>query len=75
MSSRDSSPLSPKKNWLDWLRYSGASITIAVNPWHWSWLPQVQNEPLDTWIGPNEHRLCVSWLFLTVRMWLDDGAW
>jgi hypothetical protein len=30
---------------------------------------------LDTWIGPNEHRFYVSWLMVTVRLWIDDGAW
>jgi hypothetical protein len=75
MSSNDSSKLFRKRTWLDWLRYSGASITVTVNPWHWQWWPQIQNESLDTWIGPNEHRFYVSWLMLTVRIWIDDGAW
>jgi hypothetical protein len=75
MSSNDSSKLFRKRTWLDWLRFSGASVTITANPWHWQWWPQIQNEPLDTWIGPNEHRFYVSWLMLTVRVWVDDGAW
>jgi len=75
MSSNDSKKLFQKRTWLDWLRFSGASVTVTVNPWHWSWIPQIQNEPLDTWIGPNEHRFYVSWLMLTLRIWTDDGAW
>ena len=47
MSSNDSSKLFRKRTWLDWLRFSGASVTVTVNPWHWQWIPQIQNEPLD----------------------------
>ena len=75
MSSTDSKKLFHKRIWLDWLRYSGASVSITLNPAHWTWWPQIQNEPLDTWIGPNERRFYVSWLMLTVRIWIDDGAW
>jgi hypothetical protein len=75
MSYRNSEPLLHKRNWLDWLRYSGAAISITVNPWHWRWIPQIQNEPLDSWIGPNERRFYIAWLMLTVRIWTDDGSW
>ena len=75
MSSNDSRKLFHKRTWLDWLRFSGASVTVTVNPWHWQWWPQIQNEPFDTWIGPYERRFYVSWLMLTVRIWIDDGAW
>lgn len=59
---------------LKWLRYSGASISITVNPFHWRLVPDF-DEPLDTWVGPNESRFYVAWLMLTVRIWVDDGAW
>ena len=75
MSSRDSDRLFRKRTWLDWLRYSGASVSITLNPFHWAWIPQMQNEPLDTWIGPNEHRFYISWLMITIRVWIDDGSW
>ena len=75
MSSNDSSKLFRKRTWLDWLRFSGASVTVTVNPWHWRRWPQILDQPLDTWIGPNERRFYVSWLMLTVRIWIDDGAW
>ena len=75
MSSKDSNRLDSKSTLFNWLRYSGASITVTANPFHWSWWPQIQNEPLDTWIGPNEHRCYFSWLMITVRIWTDDGSW
>ena len=75
MSSQDSDRLFRKRTWLDWLRYSGASVSITANPFHWTWIPHLQNEPSDTWIGPNEHRFYLSWLAITVRVWIDDGSW
>ena len=76
MSSRRSNKPAPiwKPGVFNWIRYSGASISITVNPLHWRLIPDFQ-EPLDTWIGPNEKRLYLSWLMLTVRIWIDDGAW
>ena len=75
MSSRDSETLFRKRTLLDYLRYSGASLSVTLNPAHWAWLPQIQNEPLDTWIGPNEHRFYFSWFMITLRAWIDDGSW
>jgi len=59
---------------LKWLRYSGASVSVTVNPLHWQWIPDF-DEPLDTWLGPNERRFYAAWLMITVRVWIDDGAW
>ena len=75
MSSSDSKTLFSKRTMLDWLRYSGASVSVTLNPFHWRWIPEIQNEPLDTWIGPNERRFYIAWLMITVRLWIDDGAW
>jgi hypothetical protein len=58
-----------------WLRYSGASVIIAVNPLHWSWRPQARRAFIDEWVGPHERAWFVGWLFLTVRVWIDDGSW
>ena len=75
MSSRDSDRLFRKRTWFDWLRYSGATVCFTLNPAHWNWIPQIQGEPLDTWIGPNERRFYATWLMITVRVWIDDGSW
>jgi hypothetical protein len=56
---------------LNYLKYSGASVILTVNPFHWRIIPMyVKNQE---WGEENTH--AVSWLFLTVRVWLDDGSW
>lgn len=57
-----------------WLRYSGISVIITVNPAHWQWRPWA-NRFQDEWAGPNSSTVSVGWLFLTVRAWIDNGAW
>ena len=59
----------------DWIRYSGASITITVNPFHWRWVPQARRAFIDEWVGPHERAWVASWLFVAVRVWVDDGSW
>ena len=59
---------------MNWLRYSGISVTITLNPFHWSLLPW-HNRFYDEWVGPNEQHYNVGWLFLTIRLWIDDGSW
>ena len=59
---------------LKWLRYSGASVIITVNPLHWRWKPWTMNF-VDEWIGPHERTVTMGWLFVTVRLWIDDGSW
>lgn len=61
-----------------WIRYSGASVIVTVNPCHWRWRPYMSRhtEGPDGWpLGPNEQTYTLSWLFLTVRVWLDNGDW
>lgn len=78
MSLTGSEQQNPKPIWkptmLDWIRYSGASMSVTVNPFHWSLFPRF-GEPKDVWTGPNERRFVVSWLFFTIRAWIDDGSW
>ena len=57
-----------------WLRYSGACVIITVNPAHWRWIPWA-NRFQDEWAGPRERTVSVGWLFVTVRLWIDDGSW
>lgn len=59
---------------LRWLRYSGISFIVAVNPMHWRWLPWGRTE-YSEWSGPREHTWAGGWLFLTIRIWIDDGSW
>ena len=60
---------------LKWVKYSGASAIVTVNPLHWRWMPVAKHEQNAEWPSPNEHTYMVSWLFLTVRAWIDNGDW
>jgi hypothetical protein len=60
---------------LKWLRYSGASVAVTVNPLHWAWMPQAGRAFADEWAGPNERNYYARFLFVTFRLWIDDGSW
>jgi hypothetical protein len=60
---------------LKWVKYSGASAIVTVNPLHWLWTPVAQHEPIREWPSTNQRTYRVSWLFLTVRIWIDNGDW
>ena len=57
-----------------WIKYSGTSIILTLNPLHWSLVPRAY-KAYNEWAGPNEWTGQVTWLFLTVRVWIDDGSW
>jgi len=59
---------------MKWLTYSGLSVILTVNPLHWSLLPWARRERSE-WDGPNEWTSSCGWLFLTIRVWIDDGSW
>jgi len=60
---------------LNWIRYSGISVIITLNPLHWQWMPVAKHERNIEWPSPNEHTYRVAWLWLTVRIWIDNGDW
>jgi hypothetical protein len=60
---------------IKWLTYSGASVIITVNPLHWRLVPQAGRAFTGEWAGPNERTWYASWMFLTLRVWIDDGSW
>jgi hypothetical protein len=59
----------------NWIRYSGASISININPLHWRWVPQAGKAFVDEWVGPRERTYFAGWLFVTIKIWADDGSW
>jgi hypothetical protein len=59
---------------MDYLRYSGASIIFQLNPLHWKVLPWIRKESNAEW-GSVEHTYSFSFLFLTIRIWIDNGDW
>jgi hypothetical protein len=60
---------------MKWLTYSGLSVIITFNPLHWRWMPAGGEAFRDVWASPNERSYYAGWLFLTVRLWIDDGSW
>lgn len=63
--------------WYPWIRYSGASITLVVNPFNWRWLPWAENA-VDAGVSitdPNYRGVVFGWLFLVVKLWIDDDTW
>jgi hypothetical protein len=65
-----------KKLW-NWVKYSGAVINISVNPLYWKVLPwfKVDSDNAEWPLGPSEFTFSFGFLFLTVRIWIDDGRW
>jgi len=60
--------------WLGWIRYSGITVRLNLNPCHWYWLPVVRSEHNMEWGSPLRSWRA-GWMFLTVRLFLDDGSW
>ena len=48
---------------LNWIKYSGASLSIRVNPCHWQFFPQAGRAFMDEWAGPYERSWYGAWLF------------
>lgn len=59
---------------LKWLTYSGLSVSITFNPLHWRFIPYARRNHHEL-EGPNEFTGSCGWLFLTIRVWIDDGSW
>lgn len=62
---------------LGWLKYSGACIMFTVNPLHWRAWPwwRADSDSSEWPLGPDERTWTMGWLMITVRIWIDDGAW
>ena len=58
-----------------WLRFSGVTVILQFNPLHWRLLPWAREEHINEWPTPNERTWAVGWLFLVVRVWIDNGDW
>lgn len=61
-------------NFLRYLRYSGVSVIIALNPLWWKVLPWYRKET-NEWAGPAERTYAIGFLGFTIRIWIDDGSW
>jgi hypothetical protein len=58
-----------------WLRYSGASVTITVNPHTGVGATGTPSSFKTNGWAQHEQAWFVGWLFLTIRIWVDDGSW
>ncbi|MEY3610060.1 MAG: hypothetical protein RLZZ264_581 [Bacillota bacterium] len=58
-------------NFIKYLTYSGSSIIITLNPLHWRVIPYFRR---SNELGREKTRV-LSWAFLTITFWLDDGSW
>ena len=52
---------------IKYLRYSGISVILALNPLWWKVLPWYKKE-VNEWAGPKEHTWSVGFLFLTMQL-------
>jgi len=57
-----------------WLRYSGVSVIISLNPLWWKAWPWCRRE-FNEWDGPNQWTGACGFLGVTIRIWIDDGSW
>jgi len=57
---------------MNWLKYSGIWINIAVNPFHWTFR---FNTIVKDELSPLGWRIDIQLLFLNIRIVLDNGDW
>lgn len=55
---------------VNYLKYSGATVTFTLNPYHWRLIPKFQHD--EEWEMETN---TITFLFLSIRFWLDDGSW
>ena len=60
---------------LKWLRYSGMSIILSLNPLWWKVLPWFRNETTNEWPNNMGKTFAFGFLGVTIRIWLDNGKW
>lgn len=59
--------------WYHWLRYSGASLTLHLNPLYWWTLPKLSFYPSE--FGGIDKRWEFKFIFLKLTWWIDNGQW
>lgn len=60
---------------MNWLRHSGVLITLTLNPFQWRWRPRAYKENNREWPEGLLRSYRVAWLFLNIRLWIDNGSW
>lgn len=59
---------------LNYLRYSGVSIIVSLNPLWWKAWPWFREETNNEF-GSAERTWAMGFLGLTIRIWVDRGDW
>ena len=59
---------------MNWIRYSGITVSLNINPCHWYWLPVARAEHNAEWGSP-WRQWRAGWLFVSIMLYLDDGSW
>ena len=59
--------------WYEWIRYSGVTATVHLNPLHWWAIPYFQRHVSE--LGERDMRWEFKFLFLKINVWFDDGRW
>jgi hypothetical protein len=56
---------------LNWLKYSGATISLTLNPYHWCFQLKYKKSA-DVW---EQDAFVLQILPLSIRVWFDNGEW
>jgi hypothetical protein len=59
---------------MDWFRYSGIWLTLVFNPCHWR-ISYCIDPTKAEWPCPSRKEVEVQFLFLTLRIVIDNGDW
>jgi len=58
---------------MNWLRYSGIWVTLICNPYHWQVSFSTQPDPI--WNDLNTKEYVLQFLFVSVRVVIDNGKY
>jgi hypothetical protein len=56
---------------IKYLKYSNVKAIFSLNPLHWNYIPLFRKNN-EVW---GEFNYFVSFLFLTITVFIDDGSW
>jgi hypothetical protein len=63
------------KQLLNWIKYSGISITVNLNPLHWRLIPNASYHSSKEWLDGYFRSYRANWLCVQLHLWIDDGSW
>ena len=63
------------KKILNTFKYSSFKISIQLNPLQWRWVPFHFIGKMNEWPDENVYQFLFGWIFLSIRVYIDDGSW